>query len=450
MTANPATTPLSCREWFDSAQQALDEHSIHDAGARRIEWYPHLRVNRWLAAARPEGNSEAARFWLWRLADQARAGWRAELTRLPGSALEPGNLERRLTRLDACIDTLLTVTRASRLPALEIPDAYAGWQRGLGVYPVTKWLALPAIRDYREDMSARFDRETDLDRHHYLPPAFTGTPPQPEALAHNPLNMPWPTLGAAEALLAHYAPVLSLPDEAPANQPATLGLSHGTPEAVPLAATAYTWLSWQFFQGQPLIQLNYAFWFSRRPHQGLVDPYAGKLDGLIWRVTLRADGRVLAYDSIHPCGCYHKVYPVDPSLQPVAPEQAGQPVFYPYTAPDALRQRVQVVLEADTHYVVAVRPFNDQRGGERQRYRLADADLLRRLPSGDGFGSLYGPEGMVAGTQRPERFFLWPLGVPSAGAMRQPGHHAVAFIGKRHFDDPRMLETLLQSSRPGF
>jgi len=36
------------------------------------------------------------------------------------------------------------------------------------------------------------------------------------------------------------------------------------------------------------------------------------------------------------------------------------------------------------------------------------------------------------------------MGVPSAGAMRQWGTHAVAFLGKRHFDEPRLLEKLLR------
>jgi hypothetical protein len=51
-----------------------------------------------------------------------------------------------------------------------------------------------------------------------------------------------------------------------------------------------------------------------------------------------------------------------------------------------------------------------------------------------------GPEGRVAGTERLERWFFWPMGVPSAGAMRQWGRHATAFVGRRHFDDPDLVE----------
>ncbi len=53
---------------------------------------------------------------------------------------------------------------------------------------------------------------------------------------------------------------------------------------------------------------------------------------------------------------------------------------------------------------------------------------------------MFGPDGIVAGTQRAERWVLWPMGIPQPGAMRQWGHHATAFIGRRHFDDPYLLE----------
>ncbi len=67
-------------------------------------------------------------------------------------------------------------------------------------------------------------------------------------------------------------------------------------------------------------------------------------------------------------------------------------------------------------------------------------DELRALPDSKGqHRSLFLPNGLVAGTQRLERFLLWSTGVLSPGAMRQWGHHATAFIGKRHFDDPDLL-----------
>ncbi|MNC92616.1 hypothetical protein D3C83_90760 [compost metagenome] len=46
----------------------------------------------------------------------------------------------------------------------------------------------------------------------------------------------------------------------------------------------------------------------------------------------------------------------------------------------------------------------------------------------------------MPGTERGERWLFWPMGVPEPGAMRQWGRHATAFVGRRHFDDPGLLE----------
>ena len=66
---------------------------------------------------------------------------------------------------------------------------------------------------------------------------------------------------------------------------------------------------------------------------------------------------------------------------------------------------------------------------------------LRSLahPAG-GTRSLYGPDGIVAGTGRAEKLLFWPLGIRDAGATRQWGRHATAFVGRRHFDDALLLD----------
>jgi hypothetical protein len=46
----------------------------------------------------------------------------------------------------------------------------------------------------------------------------------------------------------------------------------------------------------------------------------------------------------------------------------------------------------------------------------------------------------MRGTERAERFLFWPMGIASAGAMRQWGRQATAFVGRRHFDDADLLE----------
>lgn len=91
-----------------------------------------------------------------------------------------------------------------------------------------------------------------------------------------------------------------------------------------------------------------------------------------------------------------------------------------------------------THYIERVRL---ERAASLVRYAFRPYDELRSLSRAGGVhASLFGPDGIVPGTQRGERFFFWPMGIASAGAMRQWGRHATAFVGRRHFDDAQLLE----------
>jgi hypothetical protein len=77
-------------------------------------------------------------------------------------------------------------------------------------------------------------------------------------------------------------------------------------------------------------------------------------------------------------------------------------------------------------------------------YQALDESRLRSLAiegdAGSVRGSLYAPDGIIAGTQRGERYFFWPMGVRDAGAQRQWGRHATAFVGRRHFDDADLID----------
>jgi hypothetical protein len=102
-------------------------------------------------------------------------------------------------------------------------------------------------------------------------------------------------------------------------------------------------------------------------------------------------------------------------------------------------QRITVRVATRTHYVVDVRVGS---GADAARpYRIVDDDVLRALPRPDGgTRSAFGPNGIVPGSERAERFVFWPMGIDNAGAMRQWGRQATAFVGRRHFDDADLIE----------
>jgi hypothetical protein len=106
-------------------------------------------------------------------------------------------------------------------------------------------------------------------------------------------------------------------------------------------------------------------------------------------------------------------------------------------------QRVVVRVASRTHYVTGIRADSADGG---IAYRLVDDNDLRALPAGEQVTrSAFGPDGIVPGTERGERFLFWPMGIDNAGAMRQWGIHATAFIGRRHFDDADLIERRFES-----
>jgi len=213
-----------------------------------------------------------------------------------------------------------------------------------------------------------------------------------------------------------------------------------TPQVDTTAPTAYVQQAYTRYGDRVLLQLVYTIWFSERPADPGIDLLAGRLDGLVWRVTLAPDGEPLIYDSIHPCGCYHQFFPTPRARARPAPDPYEEWAFVPKTLPRvAEEERPLVRLSPRTHYIEQVSLV---RGADSvSRYVFLDYDALRSLPlAGGGRRGAFGPDALIPGTERAERFLYWPMGIASPGAMRQWGRHATAFVGRRHFDDADLLE----------
>lgn len=197
-------------------------------------------------------------------------------------------------------------------------------------------------------------------------------------------------------------------------------------------------------QGRLLRQMVYTLWFPERPARGAFDLLAGRLDGVIVRITLAPDGKPWMLDTLHACGCYHLFFPArGVHLRPGAPDDEEW-AFVAAPLPDLpAGGRFVVRISSVAHQVIGVSaeaaPAIATPG--TAAYALRPESDLRRLPlPGGGTRSLYGPDGLVAGSERAERWLFWPMGIASAGAMRQWGHHATAFVGRRHFDDADLLD----------
>lgn len=465
--APPGDRAAACARFFGELDLWVAEHGGADAEAARVAGSPELRVDRFLASfadERPTGESYAA--WIERLRRLDDTARRIEWRNLPAGAaagLQPPFGLPAETAIDLCGRVLAerdgrSPARRSRLfEQAEVPDAYSTWRRVLGLYPLTRWAIVEGV--------GRLQREL---RHPFLPGAESGpglgpwlryAPPVParlgaaevagilEASAGNPLGIPEPSGEALGRLFAAFAPVLAVETASDSDRIGAVRLgADGTASIDTAAPAVYRRLSHARWNGRVLLQLNYLLWFPARPPRGSFDIYAGRFDGLLWRATLGTDGRPLAYDSIHPCGCYYQIFPGE-GVRVVQPRDGSEPVLSPMPIPRLKPgERLVIRLASGTHFIRGVKPESTL--GATTAYHWRDYDELRSLPAPNGRRrSLFDAEGLVRGSERPERWLFWPMGVPSAGAMRQWGTHAIAFLGKRHFDDPELLEILLRPIR---
>jgi hypothetical protein len=251
-----------------------------------------------------------------------------------------------------------------------------------------------------------------------------------------------------EALFRVYAPVLEVQTEAEYDRiGAPVWTTAGALDIDTRQPIAYTLLSFTRFGKEILTQLNYIIWFPARPKEHALDIYGGLLDGVNYRVTLDNHGDPLLYETIHNCGCYYQAYPTGRLWVREKIDYAEPPLILkaPELAP--IDERMTVAIETRTHYVRHLYPTPRRSHPQEIAYSLADYGALRSLVDPKGSRrSMFGPDSLAPGSERLERFILWPTGVVSPGAMRQWGRHAVAFVGERHFDDPFFMNSMFMKN----
>jgi hypothetical protein len=448
-----------CAEWFARLDAQVMEARVRDAQDARIAGFPYLRTSRLLAALRPlaENNEQSLQALADRMLALDQEARRYEIMNLPAVELQE---REAITRTQQCgkllhkIDMANAESRSALLERTQVPDDYSTASRVLGLYALTRFAFASGVRRGEDEMRAAFAREPTASEAssliRYAPPpapplSRTRVAAILEHSSGNPLGIPEPDESYLADLLAVYAPSFEVEVKADYDRFGALRWTResGTPGVDAGDLAVYTHAAWTRYRDRVLLQLVYTFWFPERPPQAGGELYSGRLDGLVWRVTLAPDGEPLLYDSIHACGCYHVFFPT-PRAQPLpAPdsaEAAEEWLFAPQSLPRmAPGERPLLRIASGTHFIERV---GLTRGSDSLvRYELRPYGELRSMQRfGPGRAGAFGADGLVAGSERSERFLFWPMGIASAGAMRQWGRHATAFVGRRHFDDADLIE----------
>ncbi len=458
-----------CHKWFETIEARLEKYDIHDPETVGLYGFPQLRLNRFLASFSDDVKSkETYAAWLEQMRILNATSIRRRVANLPdkenlqelNNTPSGDSFDQALTKCGISLNSYSLNHPEHKKILLEqakVPDSYQDWKRIIGLYPVARYFAKIGIDRLHRELSASIKMAiNDLPLNgqliRYRPPSskFLSTDEIASILnsayaTGNTLGIPGLSQLHFQELTEHYAPVWEIDTRNDNDKLGVVRLDKNNHPSVdssqPKVYTAQGYARWH---GKVLLQLIYQIWLPAREKTGVFDLYGGALDSVIWRITLNPNGIPIAYDSIHGCGCYYLLFPGE-GYRAISPSDGAEPVLSPKPItkiPSGFRLVLR--LDSRSHYLQQI-AFDDNEGKNRSViYRYEDSGKLGSLPLPDGSRrSLYGENGLIDASGRNERFLLWPYGIASPGAMREWGTHAIAFIGKRHFDDPFLFEKLL-------
>lgn len=425
----------------------------HDRSFYRPDAQPWFAITRFMAHFDPATLSEPAfNEWRIRVIDHSWQELENHQLQVLGESMPASR---------ACLVTVAMATPASTwqqyAEAAREYDLYRDWQRWVGVYPLTSLVLNQRIRAAQRQWAEDYGSPNDLPARLWQPASRQESNTFDDTLVNDNTITDWfrsaysasaldlPLLRREElqSLFQAHAPDLLVLQESSADQLGSVGAESGQALFQATPAATYVQPMMTRFDGENLLQLVYTFWFAERPKSSALDIYGGAWNGITWRVTLGTEGDPLWYDTIHNCGCYHHVWLSD-DWQPGPNIGRESPLFLPLD----WEGRPRLTLTAGEHYVRQVVAADTDRPATVEmtdEYDFKPYTELMRLSDKDASTtvSLFNRYGLIAESARLERFVFWPFGVHSPGAMRRTGTHTIVFIGKRHFDDPTLFESLI-------
>jgi hypothetical protein len=457
---NPSSEQLltNCSADIATFRKLVDQAGVTNASTPALPFYPLLHSNRFLhSLSHSTKSSIEIRQWTMLLAELAIKTRAAENKNLTAPLSESSLEELAECARSFASESQYEQERIAVLGAMQqsdFPAHYLNGRQTLGALALLRPFLKQRILALHVDERRWFEEEEsfvrsntyEIDAALKISTTSSVADWMRTAYGSNELALPLFQESQLDSLFTEHAPSLQIEFREDNDR---IGAPQWEGDHVRIDSdnpTAYTLPSMTLFEGRKLLQLNYVFWFSQRKPNALIDLYSGNVDSIIWRVTLDEDGQVLLYDSIHSCGCYHKFFIASDSLnvkiQPSSKEPAN--IFKLDTA--ATHDALTLAITANEHYIVGVDSRAPNAGQESILYDVQSYDLLNNLESDGGSRSLFNDKGLIAGSERLERFTLWPTGILSVGAMRQWGTHATGFIEEQQFDDADLLDKYFEAA----
>ena len=453
-----------CRVFFSHLDAQVKEAGVREASEYPVPGFPYLRTNRFLSALKNRIKDEKEReAWLkWMRASDLRAREK-EIENLPEERLLSlqvietvlSNRKEVSDRVEFCSEKLFNHDKTSEgfdsllTARVDVPDEYSLLRRAIGLYPL---MVIPvAIVNHHAAVKAESWFERNLDQLPVLGRLTTYAPRENQALPEEEINVvledsrrnalaiPLPDEDWGRRLAWSFAPAIVQDVAAPYDQIGQAVWKGNRIGIDPEKPTVYYYFSHAFLKGEPILQINYVTWYSERAGETPPSIEKGHLDGWTYRVSLDLRGRVFMVDVMSNCGCYHLFAPARERIERIVSNPLKPDPFVPQWLPaSAPGDRLAMRVSSGWHRVERLLPVSDPQ--DPVLYDLVPYDRLKALPTGAGTESIFDSRGIVKGSERVERFILFSMGIPKIGSMREKGHHAIALIGRTHFDDPCLFD----------
>ncbi|WP_221073948.1 hypothetical protein [Agarivorans aestuarii] len=433
------------------------ESEVGTLNAKRIAKHPGLRYDRFIYSYIGElnsGSNVSQQDLIAYMSDAAETGLLLEWQNL--NSQQMGEWKQRYpeystdTSIESCVAKAKqqylaqTEQSAELLSSLLPDDDYSDTAKFFGIYPLSSKVFASAVKKEQQSLTehwqqASFKAHSGFNQDQailYTPKSFKHHLATPLSL--NRLGQLSNELQGRH-LLDKFAPQWLIENAHQDNLPGKPIWLGEQLQVVTDTAISFSLISYGRYKQQTTIQLNYILWFKQRPELSAVDWVAGQHDAVIFRIHLTPQLDILAYDSIHLCGCWYTL--MLPNGQPyqALQDSAQEPVLMHRV--DA-QTKMRISISADTHQIVGLAPAEENTELKTIEYQSLAWQQLNLLAKADLTQSVFDRQGYVHGSQRLERWFFWPMGVKQPGSLRRFGDHAISFVGERYFDQAYLLEDL--------
>ena len=457
--------PGEYNQFFTYLDKAADKAGVGEASTFPVPGFPYLRTDRFLMGMRNRIENEAQmQVWVqWMLQHNLDAREK-EIKNLPDSVLtglaaqlgEPPDRNTLIEKLRSYSQKSLSHDQRKSdfydalKTAQQIPDEYSIILRAFGLYPL--W-ALPVayitdevydeFRQWHKTPAAELEIQGNLKA--YAPSQNVKLSGQDisrmfESSKRYALGLTAPSSEETHMLVRAYAPIIYQDVVADYDDIGEVFWNDRQVSINPRKPVVYYYISYAFFKGKPVMQLNYVFWYLGR--DGPNPPWIerGSLDGITVRITFDPEGKPFMVDVQNNCGCYYFSVPHKERVKRIIPQPLAVDPFVPAWLPQSFpEKRLTLRINSGWHQVQNVDtgeiPLN------ALAYELIPYASLEALQHADGrTESIFDSAGIAKDSTRIEPLIFFPSGIRKIGSMRQRGHHAIKLVGRAHFDDPELFD----------